>query len=435
MAVSSMARTSPMAVMPEFKQAEQRIKAQSVNLAGTTKALEGMQGMADVAVGVSDGDSWGALASSVATVLALFGPYGRAAGVALTLIGLLADQIDKQGEANAKMAGLQTRLKRAVEGGQMLTDSAAERARKLADQARQIASRNFDAIISDLEKENAALQAEVAEKRASLANVEANLDHPAEDRRRASNQNDPIQKDRLRNDRLALDDALRRQKEVREILDKARAEKAAFLEKAADPPPDSDLGRILADGTVEQYSRTLAEARERVDECTGAVKEQAKAVGEDTRARAASEAAIKAQNAALAEGAELARDQMDAAGGSSEVNAERQEELKRFQNEVERISADLSGVLSDAVWNGLTGDGDTKSITEWFQNLFKKIANDALTTNIILPISTPGPGAARGRLFLGHGAPDQSGCALERHRRGLCQRRQAAAHPAGCQDL
>lgn len=395
MAVSGVARTSPMAMAREFDQAARKITVANVNFARSEKRLEAVQGMADVAVAVSDEASWAALASSMGAVLGLFGPYGRMAGIVLTVAGLVADRVQKMGEADAKAAGIQDRLKLVMENGKLLTDSAEERARKLADEARQLVGRDFDAVISELERENAALQAEVAEKQAALTRTQAGLD-AGDERQRAFNRNDPAQKARLDHERRAADAAAKRQKEVQELLAKARASKEEFLGKAADPPPDSELGRMLATGKVEQYSRTLAEARERADDCTGAVKEQTKALGEDTKARTESEAAIKAQNATLADGVRLVEEQTNAVAGFSEAEAKRKAELERFQADVGRTSAELSGVLSNAVWSGLTGDGDTKSIVDWFQNLFKKIATEALTARIVMPIVQPIIGSVPG---------------------------------------
>jgi hypothetical protein len=406
MAVSGTARTSLTAGTRAFEQAEQRVKAENVNLARSGKMVEAAQGTADFAVAVSDGASWGALASSLSTVLALFGPYGQAAALALTAAGLVADQIQKMGQADAKAVGLQARLSLAIESGMLLTDNAEERARKLAEQARQLVERDFDAVISDLEKENAALQAEVAEKQAALTRTEEGFD-AGDERQRAFNHNDSTQKARLDHERRVADAVARRQKEVQELLAKAQASREEFLGEAADPPPDSELGRMLATGKVEQYSRTLDEARERTEDCTGAVREQAKALGEDTQARTESEAAIAAQNAALADGVKLVQEQKKGVGNLSEAEVKRQAELKRFQADVDRTSADLAGVLSNAVWSGLTGDGDTKSIVDWFQNLFKKIATEALTANIMLPISTHIVGGVLG-LFGGPAPANQN---------------------------
>jgi hypothetical protein len=395
MAVSGVARISPMAMTREFDQAAQKAKVANVNFARSEKLLEGVQGTADVAVAVSDEASWAALASSMGAVLGIFGPYGRVAGIVLTVAGLVADRVQKMGEADAKAVAIQDRLKLVIENGKLLTDSAEERARKLADEARQFVDRDFDAIISELERENAALQAEVAEKQATLTRTQAGLD-AGDERQRAFNRNDPTQKTRLDHERRAADAAVKQQKEAQELLAKARASKEEFLGKAADPPPDSELGRMLATGKVEQYSRTLAEARERANDCTGAVKEQTKALGEDTQARAESEAAIKAQNATLADGVKLVEEQTNAVAGFSEAEAKRKAELERFQADVGRTSAELSGVLSNAVWSGLTGGGDTKSIVDWFRNLFKKIATDALSTKIFMPIVQPIIGSVPG---------------------------------------
>ncbi|MQP67512.1 hypothetical protein GE253_19480 [Niveispirillum sp. SYP-B3756] len=74
---------------------------------------------------------------------------------------------------------------------------------------------------------------------------------------------------------------------------------------------------------------------------------------------------------------------------------------EKAKAEAEAAVAKTAGELTDAIYNQLTGKGD--SIVGWFKNLFKTIAAEAVKSRIILPIATAVVGSMPSLFGLGIG--------------------------------
>lgn len=81
---------------------------------------------------------------------------------------------------------------------------------------------------------------------------------------------------------------------------------------------------------------------------------------------------------------------------SKEAERKAAEALKKFNEDVRKVSDDISGDLAESIWDGITGEGKQQSILDWFKNLFKRIALEALKANVILPITSQVVGAMPG---------------------------------------
>jgi hypothetical protein len=104
-----------------------------------------------------------------------------------------------------------------------------------------------------------------------------------------------------------------------------------------------------------------------VEARTAAERESADAIERSVRAHAALRAEITQRDNA-----------------AQEARREAERALQEVARTAERISDDVAGALFD----GMTGQGRQQSVLDTFKNLFRRIAIEALSANIILPITT-----------------------------------------------
>ena len=90
-----------------------------------------------------------------------------------------------------------------------------------------------------------------------------------------------------------------------------------------------------------------------------------------------------------------------------EARAKALSEVDRFNREVESQSRRVADDVATNLFEAMTGDGKGESVVDFFKNIFKRIAIQALSANIILPITTAIIGGAPG--LFGINAPGQAG--------------------------
>ena len=93
--------------------------------------------------------------------------------------------------------------------------------------------------------------------------------------------------------------------------------------------------------------------------------------------------------------------QQRAAAGAQYDAVKLAEAYRDTQREILEISKDISRDVSETIYDGLTDpDGATK-VVDWFKSLFKRIAVQALSANVILPITTAVVSSAPGMFGVG----------------------------------
>jgi hypothetical protein len=80
---------------------------------------------------------------------------------------------------------------------------------------------------------------------------------------------------------------------------------------------------------------------------------------------------------------------------------EAQREAERALQEIGRTAERISDDVAQALFDGMTGRGREQSVLDFFKTLFRRIAIQALSANIILPISTAIVGGAPGLFGIG----------------------------------
>lgn len=77
------------------------------------------------------------------------------------------------------------------------------------------------------------------------------------------------------------------------------------------------------------------------------------------------------------------------------------ETYRDTQREILEISKDISRDVSETIYDGLTDPDGGAKVVDWFKSLFKRIAVQALSANVILPITTAVVGSAPGLFGVG----------------------------------